>query len=298
MMNKVLILLASYNGEKFIERQITSILNQANCIVDIIVSDDHSTDNTLKILYRLADKNKNIKITINSLHKGFSHNFFNLFLIADIKNYDYIALSDQDDFFLKNKFSKSIDLLNRYNADVISSAVKCFGASKKILKQSNKMTKYDYLFEGGGQGNSFIMKKLFFEEFQLFFKNNYNEFSSFYFHDWLIYIYCRAKKHIWFFYNEPLTLYRIHNSNVAGDKYSFSGIHERLFKIISGWYMGQIILANKISRLIDPKIPDLTKLNFFKFFLLICLNGRRKISDRLILLFSYLLGFVKEKIIR
>ena len=93
----------------------------------------------------------------------------------------------------------------------------------------------------------------------------------------------------WVFYNKPLTHYRIHNDNVVGDKYSLRGIYARLKKISNGWYLDQIYIANSISRLINPSIVNLKKLSSFSLYLLILLNGRRKISDRFILMLTFLL---------
>lgn len=281
-MNNVAVLLASYNGEKFIETQIDSILSQLDCKVDIIVSDDCSTDSTLQILNKLSRNNKNIKIVTNQDNKGCTANFYKLFNILDIEKYDYVALSDQDDFFLKNKFSYSINLLKKYNSDVISTAVQCFGQQNTILRLSNKMNKYDYFFEGGGHGCTFVMTKSFFKSFQKFTKKNYNYINNFFFHDWLIYIFCRVKGYKWFFYNKPLTLYRIHETNILGNRFSIKGAWKRLNLIFDGFYMKQIYIANKISILLNPSLINIEKLNDFKFFLFMIKNGKRKYKDRIL----------------
>ena len=59
-MKKVCVLLASYNGASWIEDQIVSILKQEDIKLDLFVSDDCSTDKTLKIIKKLSQKNKNI----------------------------------------------------------------------------------------------------------------------------------------------------------------------------------------------------------------------------------------------
>lgn len=48
--------IATYNGEKYIKKQIESILPQLNDIDEIIISDDKSVDNTLKIIKEFSDK--------------------------------------------------------------------------------------------------------------------------------------------------------------------------------------------------------------------------------------------------
>ena len=49
-MNKVCILLSTYNGEKYLEEQLTSLINQEGVDIQILVRDDGSTDKTLHIL--------------------------------------------------------------------------------------------------------------------------------------------------------------------------------------------------------------------------------------------------------
>lgn len=280
---RVAVLMATYNGIHYIEDQILSILNQNSCKVFLFISDNNSDDQTRKLLENLKKKNKNIEIFDFSKKNSFALNFYNLFLKINLKKFDFVALSDQDDIFIKNKFLKSINFLNKYHAKGMSSKVKCFGNNNQELIQSINQTKYDFLFEGAGQGCSFVIKSDCFIQFQDFCKEHYDLISNFYYHDWLIYIYFRSMKFNWIFYNdEALTLYRIHSNNNSGNKYSFHGLFKRLHKVLNGWYFTQIILANKISRKLDSKIPNLLNLSIFNLILLLFVNGRRKISDRII----------------
>lgn len=106
-MAKISVCIATYNGEKFIEKQILSILNQSILADEIIVSDDNSTDNTINIIKKLAPK---AKFFFNN-SKGVVSNFENA-----IKNAtgDYIFLCDQDDEWRKDKIEKVIKLLIKY----------------------------------------------------------------------------------------------------------------------------------------------------------------------------------------
>lgn len=54
---KILVLLSSYNGEKYLQEQIDSILNQKDVNVFVLVRDDGSTDNTLDLLRQLVTCN-------------------------------------------------------------------------------------------------------------------------------------------------------------------------------------------------------------------------------------------------
>lgn len=55
-MKKVAVLLATYNGEKFLEEQINSLINQTYTNFDIIIRDDGSRDQTLKIIEKYEKK--------------------------------------------------------------------------------------------------------------------------------------------------------------------------------------------------------------------------------------------------
>ena len=107
-MEKVCVLMSTYNGEKYLKEQIESILNQENIEVDILIRDDGSTDNTLNILENYTQKYKNIRYyTGENLRSAKS--FMNL--LFTVKEYDYYAFSDQDDVWKKNKLYTAVSKL-------------------------------------------------------------------------------------------------------------------------------------------------------------------------------------------
>jgi len=296
---KILILLATYNGAKYLNDQVKSIINQEKCDVTLIISDDCSSDGTSRVIKRLQKKFNNIYYLSNKLNLGFSKNFYKL-IISDkclMDNYDYVAFADQDDIFVNNKFMTQIGHFNKDKKIVgQSSSVKCFGKSTSTLHQSSKITSFDFLFEGAGQGCTFLLTFDFFKELRLFVKNNYSLVSKFIFHDWLCYLYARSNGYSWLFYERPLVNYRIHGKNSYGDKYSFKGITERLDKIKSGWYYKQVLLANRISRKLNKKIPYLENVKLSRLLLIFIFQGRRKLSDRLIAFLSLIPFFVKKRL--
>ena len=108
---KVSVCLASYNGGDWIKRQIDSILNQefkyhSNVDLELIISDDGSTDNSLKEISQIKDD----RIIIIH-HKGKQHKFYKS-IFAATENFEnalmyatgeYIFLSDQDDIWYPNR---------------------------------------------------------------------------------------------------------------------------------------------------------------------------------------------------
>ncbi|WP_428225322.1 glycosyltransferase [Flavobacterium sp.] len=98
---KVSVALCTYNGEKYLNEQIDSILNQTRKVDEIIVCDDRSTDQTLSIL-------KQYKVKYPNVFKIFE----NATTLRSVKNFekaiqkcsgDVIFLSDQDDIWALNK---------------------------------------------------------------------------------------------------------------------------------------------------------------------------------------------------
>ena len=146
-MNSVCV--ATYNGERYIEAQLRSILAQIEEDDEVVVSDDGSTDSTLEIIGSIGDKR--IRVCHCEAHY-FRDNFANALHHA---KGELIFLSDQDDVWLPGKYERcvaeleSADLvctnaketdeeLNVYNEDFFS----VYHSGKGILKNSLNNTYY------------------------------------------------------------------------------------------------------------------------------------------------------------
>ena len=107
-MYKVQVLLSTYNGEKYIKEQIESILNQKEVEVSLLIRDDASSDKTIEIIGKLADKNNNI-IYYKDENLGPARSFMDLLYKSG--EYDYYAFADQDDIWRKQKLISAINML-------------------------------------------------------------------------------------------------------------------------------------------------------------------------------------------
>lgn len=103
-MGRVSVVLASYNGEKYIKKQIESIMPQLESDDELIVSDDKSKDSTRQIVLELASKDNRIKL-VDGPAEGYNKNFENAIKFA--KN-EFVFISDQDDEWMPNKVEKVI----------------------------------------------------------------------------------------------------------------------------------------------------------------------------------------------
>jgi glycosyltransferase involved in cell wall biosynthesis len=205
--------MTSFNGEKYIEEQIHSILKQISKNDELIISDDGSTDATIQIIEKISDPR--IKIIKNSGTKGYTGNFENAIKHA---NGDLIFLSDQDDIWLNGRVREMTNKLSHCDlvvcdAKFVSINLEPLGVTYFSLRGKSKgfisnLIKLKYL----GACMAFrrkILCKL------LPFPNNKNLCT----HDlWIALI---AE----FYYKvdiipHPLILYRRHDNNVSSGGYN------------------------------------------------------------------------------
>lgn len=102
--------IATYNGEKYLEEQLDSILSQTLKPAEIIVCDDRSTDGTVKILEQYSRKGL-LSYYVNEHRLGFIGNFKKAVSLCSPAN--YIALSDQDDIWLPSKLKQAAEYLQK-----------------------------------------------------------------------------------------------------------------------------------------------------------------------------------------
>jgi len=94
------IALCTYNGEKYLVKQLDSIVAQTYKNLEIIIVDDCSTDSTESIVERYAQADSRIKFYKNEHNLGYNKNFGRA---ISLTTGDYISISDQDDIWELNK---------------------------------------------------------------------------------------------------------------------------------------------------------------------------------------------------
>lgn len=112
-MKKVNVLLSAFNGEKFIQEQIESIIGQEGVEIALYIRDDGSRDSTREILKKYQDK----AVVIFGENKGFVRSFFDLLLRCD--RADYYAFADQDDVWFKDKINRAVVELEKIDTNTI-----------------------------------------------------------------------------------------------------------------------------------------------------------------------------------
>jgi rhamnosyltransferase len=258
----ILIILASYNGDKYIQEQIESIFSQEGVRVHIKIFDDSSTDQTKNIISALINRYKRIELIENLKPSGNAAlNFINSLLSLDkesLFNYDLISLSDQDDIWLPNKLIKASNVISMNKLDFYMSNLTLWNqvsGYKSVINKSYRQKKFDYLFEGGSAGCTYVFTKDFLFNLQNVIRsidfNNWQYLS----HDWLFYFVARLNQKNVFIDDESHILYRIHESNVHGqlNTNSISAYLKRFSLIFDQWYF---IQSHHFSQFLDTKSEE------------------------------------------
>lgn len=148
--------MATFNGEKYLEEQLDSILSQTLRPVEIVVCDDQSTDGTVEILEQYSWKGL-IRYHANEDRLGFIGNFKKAVSLCSPTN--YIALSDQDDVWLPSKLKLSAEYLKRIDDPELPVMV----YSDLILVDQNKnIINPSFRDELGQGGYLYCLETLFF----------------------------------------------------------------------------------------------------------------------------------------
>lgn len=126
------VVIATYNGERYIIEQIESILAQTVPIDEIVICDDMSTDKTVELLQEYIAKNaceKFIKLFVNKENMGYTRNFYNGISKSRGK---VVFLADQDDIWEPNKVERMLATMHTYHAEVLCSNFSLIDACGKI----------------------------------------------------------------------------------------------------------------------------------------------------------------------
>ena len=105
------VVMATFNGGKYLQEQLKSILEQSLEPDEIIICDDCSTDNTADVIRSMKKMSKiPIHFWNNKEHLGYGQNFRQAINRA---SGDIIFLCDQDDVWVKNKIELCMDIFNK-----------------------------------------------------------------------------------------------------------------------------------------------------------------------------------------
>lgn len=138
-MERVYVLLSTYNGEKYLRRQLDSILLQKDVDVQLVIRDDGSTDATLSIIHEYQQKWKNI-ILHEEKNVGYIKSFMWLVNHCEYEEGAFYAFSDQDDVWDLDKLSAAVTKLKQQEPDkplLYYSDLKIVDAEENFIRRAN-----------------------------------------------------------------------------------------------------------------------------------------------------------------
>ncbi|WP_165933556.1 glycosyltransferase family 2 protein [Arundinibacter roseus] len=218
--------MATYNGSSFLRQQVESVLSQLNLHDELIIADDHSTDDTLFILKSYRDD----RIKILPLPESpFRNPIFNFEYAIENAQNEFIYLCDQDDIWLPNKVDTFQNTFLSTNCDMILSDCTIVDENLSVRYESYRSV---YQFRPGKLqsflANPYLGCCMAFKKRVLAKLLPFPKYIPM--HDIWIGIICE------FFYNvaiieEPLMLYRRHSKNATPFTASGKSQHSSLKKL-------------------------------------------------------------------
>ena len=218
MEEKVDILLTTYNTNiEFLKKQIDSILNQTYKNINLIISDDCSTNKEIaKVLNEYKNRDNRITLYIQESNLGYNKNFE--FLLKKSTS-NYIMFADHDDVWYPEKIEKSLKKIKEKNVDLVYCNCHLINEKNDIIKQN--YFKYKNVPLINGKSKLAISRCIGIGCSQIITKNVKEKMLPFtdkvIAHDWLASFIANEHKgidHI----EEPLFGYRLHDSNVFGGR--------------------------------------------------------------------------------
>ncbi len=223
---KIGVLIATYNGERYLQEQLDSIIEQTKRVDEIIVSDDNSSDNTAAIVNQYIENNKDIRIkfVINQGKRGVTCNFENAFRHSTS---DLLFFCDQDDVWNENKVSCFLEAAERFpeyglyfsNATLTDGSLKPIGKSvwdvfycDRSIKTKYSVLDGDKLIERISANN--IVTGMSAAVRREVLQNVFPMHLSLY-HDEMVACYCSVNGGL-VAINEETALYRQHGNNAIG----------------------------------------------------------------------------------
>lgn len=207
------ICMATYNGANFIIDQLDSVISQLNKNDEIIIVDDCSNDNTVKIIQEAYGERVNICINNNNI--GAIKSFEKAISKA---SGDIIFLCDQDDIWFNNKVEivlKNFNSINTWivvhDAYVLNGDLKKINDSWNIYNGNNKQGIFKNIIKNSFTGACMAFRKELLKEILPFPK----EIEM---HDQWIALVCMLNKKNISYINKPLMNYIRHGNNATGIK--------------------------------------------------------------------------------
>ena len=222
-MKKVIVLLSTYNGDKYLSEFLDSVMNQTYSNFELFIRDDGSTDNTIKILKQYEKKYNKIHLILDGNNLGYPACFYYLTDCVS-KKADYYFFADQDDVWQSNKIERALSKMKQYSSDeILAYYADYYICDEKLNVVGTFRRKYD----------SVIFQKTIYEVCGLEFTMAINRCALLFLNQnkpikskargvWMSMLFSSFGKIIYDHY--PCAFYRRHDSSVTSDRMSGVGL--------------------------------------------------------------------------
>lgn len=240
------ILLATYNGARYLDDQLQSIARQTHNNWTLTVSDDGSTDDTVAIVQRFsAQVHQQVTLLQGPRQGSSTANFVHLIMNAPTKNsYDLYAFCDQDDVWNEDKLQRAVNFHTQHSSQsvrlycgrtqFVDERLQLIGLSPGIKRPPSFG---NALVQNIASGNTMV-----FSHAVLMAQKTVRPENSVW-HDWTTYIVATGLGGIVCFDDQPSLLYRQHANNVLG---SNDGLKEKILLLIP-LFRGRFKLWNDMN---------------------------------------------------
>ncbi|MCT8997407.1 glycosyltransferase family 2 protein [Chelativorans intermedius] len=234
---RIAVLLATYNGARFLERQIGTLARQTAGTIDIWASDDGSTDGSRAVLEKTAGLWQRGEFHIlDGPGCGYAENFRSLMTNPQIEA-DYVAFCDQDDEWDEDKLEEALSWLCRQEAPAL------YCSRTRIITSRGETTGLSPLFprppdfrnaivQSIAGANTMVMNRAAWQVVR-----EASRRTSFVSHDWWCYIMVSGVGGVVHYSPQPKIGYRQHDGNQIGENSSWRARMSRISHLMRGRFM-------------------------------------------------------------
>lgn len=275
----VSVVMATYNGERFLREQMDSILAQTYPIKEIIVQDDRSTDGTAGIMHEYMESHENIRLFQNERNLGYNQNFETAVMHA---TGDFVALADQDDVWFPRKIERLVEGIGEHSicfSDVLR------GSERGTSKPTNYKYGLEALLFRPFVGHAMLLKRGFAQDEK--------SWKLWRIYDWSIELAAHVYGNGIAKTGEPLVWHRTHEGEVTAPKHAGGAKPKVWHPYVYGWKIYRRLQKNAYWQETYSRINKLCEKNSLANKITGCLLNRKTTS---LLRLCFLCMAHKEKV--
>ncbi len=250
---KTSVVMATYNGEKYLYEQLDSLRDQTMVIDEVIICDDRSSDNTVKMLNDYIADNKleeRWRVIVNEQNLGYANNFYKALNLA---MGDYIFFCDQDDIWFPEKIEEMVRVMEQNPAvqllctdyEPFSSSDQAPSVPKKILKNMTGDGSLEQIVLNrenihiASLGCDMAVRKSFRDKIRPYWVNGWA-------HDDYVWKTSQCVNGC-FVYHKPLIKRRLHANNVSMHKMHQKAVRVKFLKELAEANEGMLNFAKSVN---------------------------------------------------